>query len=53
MKIEWLIFNVIAVGSPGGAERAILGLVLAECVFGQSRSCLCSGGALCGVATPF
>ena len=28
MKIEWLVTNVTAVGSPDRAERAILGMIL-------------------------
>ena len=43
VKIEWLISDVMAVGSPARAERAILGLILAGRVFGQARSCLWSG----------
>ena len=30
MKIEWLVTDVTAIGSPGRAESAILGVVLAE-----------------------
>ena len=41
VKIEWLILDVMAVRSPGRAERAILELMLAGRVFGQSRSFLC------------
>ena len=43
MKTEWLVTDVIAVGSPGKAEHAILGVILAGRVFGQSRSFLWSG----------
>ena len=43
MKIEWLVAGVTAVRSLDRAERAILGGILAERVFGQSRSYLCSG----------
>ena len=42
MNIEWLVANVTAVGSLDGAERAILGLMEAGRVFGQSRSYLWS-----------
>ena len=38
MKIEWLIADVMAVKSPDKAERAILGLILARRVLGQSKS---------------
>ena len=40
MKIEWLINDVTAIGSSGRAEHVILGVILAGCVFGQSRSFL-------------
>ena len=43
VKIEWLVADVTAVGSLDRAERAILGAIVAERVFGQSRSCLWSG----------
>ena len=33
MKIEWLVANVIAVGSFGRAERAILGVIVAGRAF--------------------
>ena len=35
MKIEWLVTDVTDVGSPDRAEHAILGVILAECLFGQ------------------
>ena len=31
MKIEWLVTDVTAVGSPDRAERASLGVILAGC----------------------
>ena len=37
VKIEWLVSNVTAVVSRDRAERAILGMILAGCVFCQSR----------------
>ena len=40
-KIEWLITNVTAIGSPGWAKRAILGVILAG-VF------LANSGHICG-----
>ena len=43
MKIEWWVTDVTAVGSLDKAERAILGGILAGCVFGRSRSYLWSG----------
>ena len=42
MKIEWLVTNVAAVGPPGRAKRAILGVILAGRVFGQFRAYLWS-----------
>ena len=42
MKIEWLVTDVIAMESSGRAENAILGLILAGCVFGQFRTYLWS-----------
>ena len=37
MKIEWLVTNLTAVGSPGRAERAVLGVISAGRVFGEFR----------------
>ena len=37
MKIEWLVNDVTAVGSPDRAEHAILGVILARPV--QCKSC--------------
>ena len=52
-KIEWLVADATAVGSLDRTEHAILGVILAGHVFGQSRSFLWSGGPLCGVGTPY
>ena len=41
-KTEWLVTNVTAVGSPGRAELAILGIILVGRVFGQFRTYLWS-----------
>ena len=43
VKIEWLVADVTAVGSLDRAECAILGMIMARRVFGQSRSYLWSG----------
>ena len=43
MNIEVLVADVTAVGSLGRAKRAILGVIVAERIFGQSRSYLWSG----------
>ena len=43
MKIEWLVANVIAVGSPDIAERAILEVILAGQFFDQFRPYLQTG----------
>ena len=34
MKIEWVVTDVTAVGSPDIAERATLGVILARYLFG-------------------
>ena len=38
MKIKWLVANVTAARAPDRAERAILGVILAEQLFDQFRS---------------
>ena len=38
MKVEWLVADVTSIGSLDIAELAILGVILAGRVFGQSRS---------------
>ena len=38
MKIEWLVADATAVGCHDRAKRAILGVIVAGRVFGQSRS---------------
>ena len=43
MKIEWLVADVTVVGCSDRAKRALLGVILAGCVFGQSRSFLWPG----------
>ena len=43
LKIEWLVTDVSAVGSPDIAEWAILGVILAGRFFGHFRSYLWSG----------
>ena len=43
MKIESLVSDVTAVGSPDRAERAILGVILAERFFCQ-LGCICGRG---------
>ena len=43
VKIEWLVAGVTADGSLDRTERAILEVIVAGLVFGQSRSCLWSG----------
>ena len=51
MKIEWSVANVTALGTLDRAKRAILGVIVAGRVVGQSRSCLWSGSRN-GVGTP-
>ena len=43
MKINWLVADITAVGSPDRAERAILGVILTRGYFGQFRPYLWSG----------
>ena len=43
MKIEWLVANVAAVGSPDRVERSILGVILAGRFFDQFRPYLQAG----------
>ena len=53
MKMEWLVADVTAVGFLDRAERAILGLIVAGHVFGQSRSYLWSGSRFVVWDSPF
>ena len=46
MKTEWLVTNVIAVGSSGRAERAILGVILVGPI-------LTNSGRICGPVSHF
>ena len=46
MKIEWLIADVTAVGSPDKAEYAILGVILARHFFANSGRLCCRGATL-------
>ena len=43
VRMEWLVADVTAVGCLDRAERAILEVIVAGCVFGQFRSFLWSG----------
>ena len=52
MNMEWLVTNVIPVGSPDRAERAILGVILAGCFFWPIKAVFVVKGALCDVGTP-
>ena len=51
MKIQWLVTNVTAIGSPDRTERAIFRVILAECFFSQLRPYLLWGKPLCDVRT--
>ena len=51
-KIEWLVADATAVGSLDRTEHAILGVILAERGFRQSRTYVWSGEPLYGVGTP-
>ena len=44
MKIEWLVANVTAVGSPDRAKRAILEVILVG-RFLANLGCICGRGA--------
>ena len=46
MKIEWLVTNVTAVGSPDRADRAILEVILAWLFLANS-------GRICGQGATF
>ena len=50
MKIEWLITNVTAVGSPDRAERAISGMILG--IFCLIQATFVVGEPLCDVRAP-
>ena len=50
MKIEWLVTDVKAAGSPARAERAILGMILD--VFVTIQAIFVIGEPLCDVGTP-
>ena len=39
MNIEWLVTNLTAIGSPGRAERAVLGMILAGRVAYSGHIC--------------
>ena len=51
MKMEWLVTNVIPVGSPDRAGRAILGTILAG-RFLPIYVIFVVGEVFCGVRTP-
>ena len=53
MKIEWLVTDAPAVGSPDRADCALLEAILAGRYFGQFIGRFCDqGGARFGVGTP-
>ena len=52
MKIEWLVTDVTAVGSPDRAERAILEVIFARRFLGQIQAVFVVGELLCDVGTP-
>ena len=51
MKMQWLVTSVTAVGSPGRAERAILGVILAGVNFLLIQDIFVVGEAFCDVGT--
>ena len=50
MKIEWLVDNLTAVGSPDRGERAILGVILGD--FWPIQATCVVGEPLCDVKKP-
>ena len=52
MKIEWLITNVAAVGSPDIVERAILGVILAR-LFWSIQAVFVVGEPFCAVGNSY
>ena len=52
MKIEWLVTDVTAVGSPDRTEHAILRVILAGRFFLPSQAVFVSGEPLCDAGTP-
>ena len=52
MKIEWLVTDATAVGSPDKAERAILGVILARYFFCRFRPIFVVTEPFCDVRTP-
>ena len=52
MKIEWLVTVVTAIGFPGRAERAVLGVILAGRVFLPIQVTFVVGKPLCGAGPP-
>ena len=53
MKMKWLVADVTTVGPPDRAERAILGVILAEQFFSPIRAVYVIKEPLCDVASPF
>ena len=51
MKLEWLVNNAPAIGPPGRAEHASLGVILLG-VFFPIQDMFVVGEPLCGVGTP-
>ena len=51
MKLEWLVADVTAIGSSGRAENAILGVMLAVCVFWPIQDIFVVAEPLCDVGT--
>ena len=51
MKIEWLVTNVTAVGSPDRAEHAILGVILAGQLFVPLQDTFVVWEPLCDVGS--
>ena len=52
LKTEWLISDVMAVGSPDRTKRAILGMIFARCFFWSIQATFVVGEPLCDLGTP-
>ena len=51
MKIEWLVTDATAIGSPGRAQCAFFGVILAGRVFGLFQDIFVVAEPLCDVGT--
>ena len=52
MKIEWLVANATAAGSPGRAERALFGMIVADRFVLPIQDIFVAAEPLCDVERP-